>query len=214
METMATQDPLISRLKGFISVADLSQKTGVSRAVIYKYGKAYSEGGADKIPQYFRDIFVALDKGTDEDVENVLNGASRSVNERKAPYGINGLKDPSRRKTSNDVRAVCIRDGGRFMVIFHTTPTTTETVLKLYVHDSGDYYCIGKYRPEEDRSFIIIEGLVTTIDYYYEVEQVDNDENHRSGLKLLGDESDLLNERRRSSESSVCCEYHHVPGGC
>ncbi len=192
---MESQGSVLDRLKDFITIKELSECFGVSRPTIYNYAKAYEESKTDKLPGMVVTLFDTASKGTDEELKELMS----TITSKDDPFGkgaafdmngsVSGRRDA---KSADDVRTICLHDDEKYMVIFYKTPDTEETVLNLYVRDMGNYYCIGQYKPRPGRNFVIIDDLVDTIDYYYEIEQKCMDSVHKSGLSILRDDSSEL----------------------
>ncbi len=188
---MESPDSVLYRLKDFITIKELSECLNVSRPTIYNYVRSYEELRLEKLPEVVVKLFDTVTNGSDEELEAVIKDIRTKVypTGKISSYGLSGLKSGRDEKVADDVRTVCLQDKERFMVIFYKTPDTVETVLSLFVRDMGNYFCIGQYRPKPDRNFIIIDDIVLTVDYYYEVEQKCVDSMHKSGLNPLRDES-------------------------
>ncbi len=188
---MESSDSVLNRIKDFITIKELSECLEVSRPTVYNYARSYEDSRLDKLPDVVVRLFDLASNGNSSDLQELVT----AIKEKSVPlgkgsaYSMSGAVSVSDRKPADDVRTICLREESRYMVIFYKTPDTEETLLNLYVRDMGNYYCIGVYRPNPDRNFIIIEDVVNTVDYYYEVEQRCVDGIHKSLLNPLRDES-------------------------
>jgi len=188
---MESADSVLYRLKDFITIKELSECLNVSRPTIYNYVRAYEEHRMEKLPEIVVKLFDTVANGTDEELESLIKDIRSKVfpTGKVSSYDLSGLRSGRDDKVIDDVRTISLQDGSKFMVIFYKTPDTVETVLNLFVRDMGNYFCIGQYRPEPDRNFIIIDDIVLTVDYYYEIEQKCVDSLHKSAFNPLRDES-------------------------